>query len=111
MFTPRWTLMLMFLWLACDLPFSTKPSEDDDLFLVTHDYDNRVIHHKTAITISWSDITIEDFKEYRIEKAKIISEDYYWVDLARLPDSLATCLLYTSPSPRDATLYRKAASA
>ena len=95
MFTPRWTLMLMFLWLACDLPFSTKPSEDDDLFLVTHDYDNRVIHHKTAVTISWSDITIEDFKEYRIEKAKIIAEDFYWVDLARLPDSLATSYIDT----------------
>ena len=95
MFTPRWTSMLMLLWLACDLPFSTKPSAEDDLFLVTHDYDNRVIHHKTAVTISWSDITIEDFKEYRIEKAKIISEDYYWVDLARLPDSLATSYIDT----------------
>jgi len=78
----------MFFWLACDLPFSTKPSEEEDLFLVTHDYDGHVIHEKTAITISWSDITIEDFKEYRIEKAKLVAGDYYWVDLARLLDSL-----------------------
>ena len=95
MFRSRWSLVLMFLWLACDLPFSTKPSAEDDLFLVTHDFDSRVIRHKTAVTISWSDITIEDFKEYRIEKAKIIAEDYYWVDLARLPDSLATSYIDT----------------
>ena len=85
----------MFFWLACDLPFSTKPSEEEDLFLVTHDYDGHVIHEKTAVTISWSDITIEDFKEYRIEKAKLVAEDYYWVDLARLLDSLTTSYVDT----------------
>ena len=88
MFSLRWLFVPMFFWLACDLPFSTKPSEEEDLFLVTHDYDGHVIHEKTAITISWSDITIEDFKEYRIEKAKLVAGDYYWVDLARLLDSL-----------------------
>ena len=85
----------MFFWLACDLPFSTKPSAEEDLFLVTHDYDGHVIHEKTAITISWSDITIEDFKEYRIEKAKLVAGDYYWVDLAHLPDSLTTSYVDT----------------
>jgi len=85
----------MFFWLACDLPFSTKPSAEEDLFLVTHDYDGHVIHEKTAITISWSDITIEDFKEYRIEKAKLVAGDYYWVDLARLLDSLTTSYVDT----------------
>jgi len=94
-FSLRWLFVPMFFWLACDLPFSTKPSEEEDLFLVTHDYDGRVIRHKTAITISWSDITIKDFKEYRIEKAKIIAEDYYWVNLAQLPDSLATSYIDT----------------
>ena len=95
MFSLRWLFVLMFFWLACDLPFSTKPSAEEDLFLVTHDYDGHVIHEKTAITISWSDITIEDFKEYRIEKAKIIAGDYYWVDLAHLPDSLTTSYVDT----------------
>ena len=95
MFSLRWLFVPMFFWLACDLPFSTKPSEEEDLFLVTHDYDGHVIHEKTAITISWSDITIEDFKEYRIEKAKLVAEDYYWVDLARLLDSLTTSCVDT----------------
>ena len=95
MFSLRWLFVPMFFWLACDLPFSTKPSAEEDLFLVTHDYDGRVIREKTAITISWSDITIENFKEYRIEKAKIISGDYYWVDLAHLPDSLTTSYVDT----------------
>ena len=95
MFSLRWLFVLMFFWLACDLPFSTKPSAEEDLFLVTHDYDGHVIHEKTAVTISWSDITIEDFKEYRIEKAKLFAEDYYWVDLARLLDSLTTSYVDT----------------
>ena len=95
MFSLRWLFVLMFFWLACDLPFSTKPSAEEDLFLVTHDYDGHVIHEKTAITISWSDITIEDFKEYRIEKAKLVAGDYYWVDLARLLDSLTTSYVDT----------------
>ena len=95
MFSLRWLFVPMFFWLACDLPFSTKPSEEDDLFLVNHDYDGHVIHEKTAITISWSDITIEDFKEYRIEKAKLVAGDYYWVDLARLLDSLTTSYVDT----------------
>ena len=95
MFSLRWLFVLMFFWLACDLPFSTKPSEEEDLFLVTHDYDGHVIHEKTAVTISWSDITIEDFKEYRIEKAKLVAGDYYWVDLARLLDSLTTSYVDT----------------
>jgi len=94
-FSLRWLFVLMFFWLACDLPFSTKPSAEEDLFLVTHDYDGHVIHEKTAITISWSDITIEDFKEYRIEKAKLVAGDYYWVDLARLLDSLTTSYVDT----------------
>ena len=95
MFSLRWLFVPMFFWLACDLPFSTKPSAEEDLFLVTHDYDGHVIHEKTAITISWSDITIEDFKEYRIEKAKLVAGDYYWVDLARLLDSLTTSYVDT----------------
>ena len=114
MFSLRWLFVPMFFWLACDLPFSTKPSAEEDLFLVTHDYDGRIIREKTAISISWSDITIEDFKEYRIEKAKLVAGDYYWVDLARLLDSLTTsyvCLLYTSPSPRDLSTSRMPSSA
>ena len=90
MFSIRWLFVLVFIWLACDLPFSTKPSAEEDLFLVTHDYDGRIIREKTAISISWSDITIEDFKEYRIEKAKLVAGNYHWVDLAHLPDSLTT---------------------
>ena len=95
MFSIRWLFVLVFIWLACDLPFSTKPSAEEDLFLVTHDYDGRIIREKTAISISWSDITIEDFKEYRIEKAKLVAGDYYLVALARLLDSLTTSYVDT----------------
>ena len=74
----------LIVFISCDTPFSTKPSNDEDLFIVSHDYDQTPIFHKTPTQVSWSNITIEDFKEFRIEKAKIVGEDYFWTDLARV---------------------------
>ena len=85
----------LIVFISCDTPFSTKPSNDEDLFIVSHDYDQTPIFHKTPAQVSWSNITIEDFKEFRIEKAKIVGEDYFWTDLARVPDSLATSFIDT----------------
>ena len=85
----------LIVFISCDTPFSTKPSNDEDLFIVSHDYDQTPIFHKTPTQVSWSNITIEDFKEFRIEKAKIVGEDYFWTDLARVPDSLATSFIDT----------------
>ena len=63
----------LLIFISCDTPFSTKPSSDEDLFVINHDYDQSPIFHKTAVQVSWSNITIEDFKEFRIEKAKIVN--------------------------------------
>ena len=42
-----------------------------------------------------SNITVENFKEFRIEKAKIKGDDYIWTDLARILDSLETSYIDT----------------
>ena len=44
-----------------------------------------------------------------IDEAKVTEESSFIDDLGA--DSLDTCLLYTSPSPRDATLSRMPSSA
>ncbi len=79
-------IIVLIVFISCETPFSTKPSNDEDLFVVSHNYDQSPIFHKTAVQVSWSNITIEDFKEFRIEKAKIVGDDYLWSDLARVPD-------------------------
>ena len=85
----------LIFFISCETPFSTKPSNEEDLFEVSHDYDQSPIFHKTPVQVSWSNITIENFKEFRIEKAKIVGEDYLWNDLARISDSLATSYIDT----------------
>ena len=90
----------LIFFISCETPFSTKPSNEEDLFEVSHDYDQSPIFHKTPVQVSWSNITIENFKEFRIEKAKIVGEDYFWNDLARISDSLATSYIDTLDDDR-----------
>ena len=81
--------------------------------------------------LTWKDLTLRDFKIYLfalfkafIPKKKIKSldelEDFIqtksaWVSQVTLygylKTRMGTCLLYTSPSPRDATLSRMPSSA
>ena len=89
------SLIVSIIFLSCDTPFSTKPSNEETLFVVSHNYDQSPIYHKTAVEVSWSNITVENFKEFRIEKAKIIGDDYIWNDLARIIDSLETSYIDT----------------
>ena len=89
------SLIVLIIFLSCETPFSTKPSNEENLFVVSHNYDQSPIFHKTAVEVSWSNITVENFKEFRIEKAKIIGDDYIWTDLARILDSLETSYIDT----------------
>ena len=43
--------------------------------------------------------------------SKFLGIDYKELQIKYLSDKLYNCLLYTSPSPRDATLYRMPSSA
>jgi len=89
------SLIVLIIFLSCETPFSTKPSNEENLFVVSHNYDQSPVFHKTAVEVSWSNITVENFKEFRIEKAKIIGDDYIWTDLARILDSLETSYIDT----------------
>lgn len=83
------------LWMGCDLPFATKPTDKEKLFTVTHDYDGRGLRVPTPITIHWSEITIEEFKEFVIERTVVSDTGLHWDTLAHIEDSLATSYVDT----------------
>ena len=56
-------LLLLFVYLGCESPFSTEPT-DDDIFAVSHNYKNEKIYHPSPVTLEWSNITIKKFKEF-----------------------------------------------
>ena len=70
--------------------------------------------------LTWKDLTLNDFKVYLfglfkafIPKKKIQTLDdlEIFIQTKSAWVSQVTCLLYTSPSPRDATLSRMPSSA
>ena len=60
----------LIVFISCDTPFSTKPSNDEDLFVVSHDYDQTPIFHKTIKDI---------FKIRAIPKINAIGFDHYFL--------------------------------
>ncbi len=92
--------LAIFHW-ACELPFATKSTDQENLFTVIHDYDGRRIVHDTPVVIQWSDVTIENFKEFMIERAYINEDGPQWALIDRVSDSLATS--YTDTIDDDVT--------
>ena len=60
-------------------------------------------HYDLAVDVALSKI------QQRSENA--VEEDFYSIELKKDVDEYTLCLLYTSPSPRDATLSRMPSSA
>jgi len=93
---------LAIIYFACELPTKPDPDDKEDLFSATHDYDGRRIVHATPIIIQWTDVTIENFKEFIVERATITENGTQWELVDRIPDSLATS--YTDTIDDDITL-------
>jgi len=94
------SLLALIHW-ACESPLGSKPTDPDDLFKVTQDYDGLPIVHPTPVEIQWSDVTIENFKEFLIERAYINEDGPQWAIINRVSDSLATS--YTDTIDDDVT--------
>ena len=88
-------IIVLIICLSCEKPFETKPTEEDELFVLTHDYDERRIVHNTLITLSWSDVTLENFKKFIIERAYIDDDGPHWSQRTTLSDSLSTSFIDT----------------
>ena len=63
--------------------------------------------HETATTHGVSQLVLEDIERYELSRDPIRSRGILW----NLHEALYTCLLYTSPSPRDRQKSRMPSSA
>lgn len=81
------------LWWSCEIP--TKPHPTDDLFSVHFNFDGRKIVRPTPVTISWSDITIENFKHFLVERGVVTPTGTIWSARATVTDSLQTVYIDT----------------
>jgi len=70
--------------------FQRSQNPKGDSFSVSYEYTPTFIASGIPIDIQWSDITIEHFKEYRIERAKMVGDAEVWSLRATLTDSLVT---------------------
>jgi len=104
--TQRILVFFLFVWVveSCDSPFTPKPSEEEELFDVIHDFSGseRLVSN-TAITISWSDVTISDFSRYTIHRSVLKEGDEKWSQRAEVTNPLQT--FYTDTLDDDLT-YR-----
>ena len=82
-------LLLLFVYLGCESPFSTEPT-DDDIFAVSHNYKSEKIYHPAPVTLEWSNITIKKFKEFLVERSATYGDSVVWLELAHIQDSLQT---------------------
>jgi len=97
-------LLLLFVYLGCESPFSTEPT-DDDIFAVSHNYKSEKIYHPAPVTLEWSNITIKKFKEFLVERSATYGDSVVWIELAHIQDSLQTS--YTDTIDDDVTFqYR-----
>ena len=44
----------LIFFISCETPFSTKPSNEEDLFEVSHDYDQTRLFQKTRVKVDCS---------------------------------------------------------
>jgi hypothetical protein len=93
------TILLSILTLSiicgCDLLFPTKPSDEESLFNLFHDYEGQPIAANTPITLTWSEVTIENFKWYLLERATFDDDTPRWSIRDTITDSLATTYIDT----------------
>ncbi len=86
-------LLIAMLVLGCEESlFKPSPTDVDELFEVVHDYDGRRIIYPTAITLTWSNLSIDRFTKFVIKQKFIVNNSIQWKVIRTLTDSLATSI-------------------
>ena len=96
------TFALLLLIAACDGPFNTDTTEDDLLELSLNHSIVRIMP-SAKVVLSWNDITIENFIEYRIERKT--TTDTAWTKVTKLTDAFQTSYIDTIKDDDD-LIYR-----
>ncbi len=75
--------MVLFFTTSCEWPFNTTPSEDD-IFKLTVNHNITRIMPSAEIDLTWNEITVENFKSFKIERLR--TNDTTWTPIINLTD-------------------------
>ena len=101
-----WLFLCLWFAISCETPFSPKPTKDEDLFVVSHDYEggHRIVRN-TPITISWSEVTLPDFEKFTVYRSAVHNGEELWEERAEITNPLQVS--YTDSLDNDETFrYR-----
>jgi len=93
---------IILVLIACDWPFNTTITEND-IFKLAISHDIQRVMPSAMVILTWSEITVEDFLEIRIEK--MFETDTTWTSVIKLSDSFLTSYIDTINDDND-LLYR-----
>ena len=61
------SILILFLY-TCEWPFNTTPTDKDEIFTLTLTHDIERLVDSAYVQLSWTGITVEEFKKYTIER-------------------------------------------
>ncbi|NOZ75257.1 MAG: right-handed parallel beta-helix repeat-containing protein [FCB group bacterium] len=93
--------MITLIMIACDWPFNPKPT--DEIFTVTGEADSSRIILQSTVRLYWDEITVENFRDIRIERRTEM--DSVWTLAARIRNPFITTYIDTITDDEDLT-YR-----
>ena len=93
--------LLFFLVFACEWPFDTTPTDESQYFIVSISHDITRIVDSAIVEISWTEVTIEDFFHFIIERRSAVEST--WIKRATI--SNPTISSYTDMVNDDTTFY------
>lgn len=76
-------ILIIIIAYSCDWPFNTKPT-DRDVFELSINHDIDRIITSAEVHLSWTEITIENFDKYIIERKR--EKDTTWISVDELSD-------------------------
>lgn len=89
------------VFLSCEWPFETTPTDEDSLFNISVSHEISRIVDSAAVEISWSEITIEDFSHFSIERKSATETE--WGKRAFISNPAIS--FYTDMVDDDTTFY------
>ncbi|MEE9166538.1 MAG: right-handed parallel beta-helix repeat-containing protein [Candidatus Neomarinimicrobiota bacterium] len=94
------------LMVSCDNPFMPELSKDEDFFELDHDFEGgpRILND-VPITLTWTEVTIPDFKSFTVYRTAVGSAKEYWVVRREIVNPLVVS--YTDTIDDDETFQYK----
>lgn len=90
-------IILVFL-VSCDAPFNTK-TDDEKVFELTIGHNIDRVMPTATVGLSWSEITVDDFRSFRIER--MTTKDTTWTLIGEMDDEFLTSYIDTIDNDED----------